>query len=101
MATTTKNQAFNLKYKQCDYLLTWLEAFLNDRKAQGFAPGTMRFYKIRLSKFADFCASKLITQITQITTSDLREYMLRMEEAGHNPGGRHQGYRVIKTFLYW
>ncbi len=70
MATTTKNQWLNLKINQNDHLLTWLEAFLNDRKAQGFAQGTIRFYKIRLSKFADFCASKLITQITQITASD-------------------------------
>jgi site-specific recombinase XerD len=101
MATTTKNQWLNLNNSQSDYLLTWLEVFLNDRKAQGFAPGTMRFYKIRLLMFADFCASKLITQITQITATDLREYMLRMEEEGHNPGGRHQGYRAIKTFLYW
>ncbi len=63
MATTTKNQWLNLKNTQNNYLLTCLEAYLNDRKAQGFAPGTMRFYKIRLSMFTDFCSSKLITQI--------------------------------------
>ncbi len=27
--------------------------------------------------------------------------MLRMEEEGHNPGGIHQEYRAIKTFIYW
>ena len=101
MATTTNNQSLNLKINQNDHLLSWLEAFLKDRKAQGFSPSTIRYYKIWLSAFADFCASRLITQITQITTSDLREYMLLLEEEGHNPGGRHQGYRTVKTFLYW
>jgi integrase/recombinase XerD len=101
MATTTSNQTLNLKMLQNDYLLTWIEGFINDRKAQGFATGTLRFYKIRLSAFADFCESKLITRITQLTASDIREYILQMEEEGHNPGGRHQGYRAIKTFLYW
>jgi len=28
-----------------DYLLTWLEAFLIDRKAQGVNEGTLHFYK--------------------------------------------------------
>jgi site-specific recombinase XerD len=101
MATTTKNQLHNLKSTQEDHLLTWLGAFMNDRKAQGFTSGTLHFYKTKLSTFANFCASRMITQITQITASDLREYMLRMEEAGHNNGGRHGCYRTVKTFLYW
>jgi site-specific recombinase XerD len=101
MATTTNNQSLNLKINQNDHLLSWLEAFLKDRKAQGFSPSTIRYYKIWLSTFADFCASRLIKLITHITASDLREYMLLLEEEGHNPGGRHQGYRTVKTFLYW
>jgi integrase/recombinase XerC len=27
--------------------------------------------------------------------------MILLEEEGHNAGGRHQGYRTVKTFLYW
>jgi site-specific recombinase XerD len=101
MATTTKNQLLNLKNTQGDHLLTWLEAFMNDRKAQGFTSGTLHFYKTKLSMFAEFCESRMITQITQITASDLRDYMLRMQEEGHNNGGRHGCYRTVKTFLYW
>ena len=37
MATTTKNQWSITKYEQDTYLLTWIEAFLIDRKAQGMA----------------------------------------------------------------
>jgi site-specific recombinase XerD len=54
-----------------------------------------------LTLFVEFCSSKLITQISEITTSNIREYMLQLEEAGHNDGGRHACYRALKTFLYW
>jgi hypothetical protein len=64
MSATINNQWLNFKTSQNDYLLPWLEAFLNDRKAQGFTRRTMHFYKTKLSMFADFCASKLITHIT-------------------------------------
>jgi len=101
MATTTTNQWLNLNKIQDDNVLIWLEVFLNDRKAQGFSAGTMHFYRTKLSMFAKFCESKVITHITQITTSDLRDYMLLLEEQGHNQGGRHGCYRTVKTFLYW
>ena len=38
-----------------DHLLTWIEAFLIDRKANGVAAGTLRFYRIKLQKFAEYC----------------------------------------------
>ena len=38
-----------------DYLLTWFEAFRIDRKARGLADGTMRFYRIKLKLFNNFC----------------------------------------------
>jgi site-specific recombinase XerD len=101
MNMTAIKREQNLEYQHNDNLSTWLDNFLYDRKAQGLAPGTIHFYKTKLALFADFCASKLITQITQITATDLREYLLHMEEMGHNPGGRHGCYRTVKTFLYW
>ena len=101
MATTTKNQWTITKFEQETHLLTWIEAFLVDRKAQGLAEGTIYFYQKKLHLFTTFCESKLVTQITEITASDLREYMLHLEKTGHNEGGRHACYRAVKTFLYW
>jgi hypothetical protein len=46
-----------------DYLLTWLEAFLIDRKAEGVAEGTLRFYHQKIKLFADFCEVQAIKQI--------------------------------------
>jgi site-specific recombinase XerD len=83
-----------------DYLLTWMEAFLIDRKARGTATGTLRFYQVKLRLFAAYCEGQAVTQIGQITPGLLREYLLHLE-AGHNPGGRHAAYRAARAFLYW
>ena len=101
MATTTKNQWSITKLEQDTDLLTWIEAFLIDRKAQGMAKGTLYFYQKKLKLFIDFCEAQVITDIADITPSFLRNYMLYLEETGHNDGGRHACYRALKTFLYW
>jgi hypothetical protein len=46
-----------------DYLLTWMEAFLIDRKVRGLADGTLRFYRIKLKLFTDFCEPQVVTKI--------------------------------------
>ena len=101
MATTQKNQWSITKFEQDTHLLTWIEAFLVDRKAQGMAKGTIYFYQKKLKLFIDFCEARVISDITDITPSFLRKYMLYLEDTGHNEGGRHACYRALKTFMYW
>ena len=84
-----------------DYLLTWFEAFLIDRKARGLASGTLRFYRFKLKLFSDFCETQVVTQISQLTPTLLRQYLLYLEETGHNAGGRHAAYRTLRAFLYF
>jgi integrase/recombinase XerD len=84
-----------------DYLLNWVEAFLIDRKARGLADGTLRFYRQKLKLFCDFCESKVVTEISQITPTLSRRYLLWVKETNHNDGGRHAAYRTLRAFLYW
>ena len=84
-----------------DYLLTWLEAFMIDRKAQGVSEGTLHFYNVKFKSFLKFCETQLITSVLQITPIVIRKYILWLEAAGHNPGGRHAHYRAIRSFFYW
>ena len=101
MASATRDQWSIIKTEQDTHLLTWIEAFLIDRKAQGMSPGTLYFYQKKLALFASFCESILISQIIQITPTNLREFMLHLENTNHNQGGRHACFRAVKTFLYW
>jgi len=84
-----------------DYLPNWLEAFLMDRKASGLAAGSIRFYKLKLKGFSEFCESQAVKEIGQITPALLRQYLLYLEETGHKPGGRHAAFRCIRAFLRW
>ena len=84
-----------------DYLLNWLEAFLIDRKAAGVAQGTLRFYRQKIKLFTDYCDALTVKQISQITPSFLRQYLLSLEESGHNAGGRHAAFRLLRAFFLW
>jgi site-specific recombinase XerD len=84
-----------------DYLLTWLEAFLIDRNASGVANGTLRFYRQKIKLFSDYCDAQAVKQIGQITPSYLRQYLLYLEQSGHNAGGRHAAFRTIRAFFLW
>lgn len=101
MSKTTLNQWPKIDEVQDSYLETWLEAFLMDRRAQNMAPGTLRFYKIKLRTFAEYCESQQVKYITQIDPNLIRQFIFSLESKGHNPGGIHGYYRTLKTFLRW
>jgi site-specific recombinase XerD len=52
------------------------------------AKGTLSFYQKKLKLFIEFCGAQVNTQITEITPSFLREYMLYLEDTGNNEVGR-------------
>lgn len=83
------------------YLLTWLEAFILDRKVRGLSAETIKWYKKKLTPFARWCDDQVVTQVDQITPDVLRRYLVVLEERGHNPGGIHSIYRAIRAFLRW
>ena len=42
-----------------------------------------------------------VERVLDITPKLLREYLLWLESSGHNPGGIHCYFRVVRTFLIW
>ena len=84
-----------------DYLIIWIESFLRDRRAQNMSPGTLEFYRKKLTTYTEYAGGVLITRIGQITPDSIRDYLLWLADNGHNPGGIHACYRALKTFLRW
>jgi site-specific recombinase XerD len=84
-----------------DSLLVWMEAFMGDRKVQGVAAGTLRFYGQKLKLFLNYCKACAIDRICQISPTIIRQYLLFLEESQHNPGGRHAAFRSLRAFLNW
>ena len=84
-----------------DTISTWVEAFMIDRESQNISPNTKIFYRNKLRYFVQFCSSQGVDGLMTLRADLLRRYMLWLTERGHNPGGIHACYRVIKTFLFW
>ena len=100
---TAKNQKQRIILKELPGygLIEWVNAFLVDRKAQNVAPGTVKFYHENLMSFVGFAGLSQVDQVLQINAPLIREYLLWLSEAGHNPGGCHASYRSLRAFLYW
>jgi site-specific recombinase XerD len=90
MNRPTIAQGIIKEYTLDTYLLTWIEAFLFDRKVQNLAKGTLDFYRRHLNLFIKFCDSQMVTQVDQLDPNLIRQYMVWLEEKGHNPGALAQ-----------
>lgn len=82
-------------------ILEWAEAFIVDRKARGLSPNTIDFYRKKLKKFIRFCELNKICDIQELTATHIRKYILWLESHGHNKGGVHTYFRVLRSLLYW
>ena len=94
-----QDQGINV-LSQTDYLPILIDSFLTDRKSQGFADETVKFYRKKLKYFLDFCEGQAVTQVSQLTPDLIRRYILEMRD-GHNDGGVHACFRSLRTLLYW
>jgi len=101
MEPNTKEQWTRIKTGQDDYLLTWLESFLIDRRAQNMTRGTLYFYQKKLELFTRYCDTQAVTHIHQVDAGIMRGFLLWLEGTGHNPGGCHAAYRAVRAFLRW
>lgn len=86
---------------QADWIEDWAIEFVKAKKVEGLSSNALRIYEQQLKHFLTFCASQALEHFSQITTSDIRNYLLWLENEGHNPGGMHVAYRVLKTFFRW
>ena len=84
-----------------DYLEVWQDAFINDRRARGYAKATIGCYLDKMKLFSKYAESIALKRIGDITPQIIREYMLWLDMRGHTVGGKHAAYRGLRTFLLW
>lgn len=77
-----------------------LAAFLDDRRSRALSPRTVEFYREKLAAFLAYLQSHGVVDVPSVTASVLRCYLLHLG-GGHNPGGVHAHYRVMRAFLNW
>jgi integrase/recombinase XerD len=86
---------------EADFILDWANQFYQSKKVEGVSPFTLTFYKQQLGYFLKYCQAQVITRLDEITPNMVRQFILWHEQTGHNPGGLHAAYRVLRTFLIW
>lgn len=86
---------------QFNSIVDWSEAFLFDRRVQGFTSGTITNYANKLRRFKLFCDSINLSIIEDITPSTLRDYLDLLERDGLTVITRHGHYSALKTWLRW
>jgi site-specific recombinase XerD len=79
----------------------WGAAFLTARRAEGASRKTIIAYGQCLTKFLGWASKRSLGNLEDLTPVNVREFMLYLEEQGHNSGGVHMHYRLLKTFLRW
>ena len=79
----------------------WSASFLRAKHAEGVSPKTSTGYRDCLRNFTQWAASNSIGEVEALTANHVRSYLLYLQETGHNSGGQHRYYRVLKTFLRW
>jgi site-specific recombinase XerD len=94
-ARNHQDQGINI-LSQMDYLSILIDSFLIDRKSQGFADETVKFYKKKIKYFSQFCEGQAVTQVSQLTPDLIRRYILELRES-HNEGGVHACFRSLRT----
>lgn len=99
LADTKTNITHTLS--QADWLEDWAGEFIKAKKIEGLSPNTLRIYKQQLKHLLTFRRGQMLEQVSQITASDIRNFLLWLGEDGHNPGDQHVAYRILKTFLRW
>ena len=82
-------------------VLEWAKAFIIDRKSRGLSSNTISFYRKKLQKFLYYCELNQIHDIQELQAKQIRKYILWLNDKGHNKGGVHAHYRVLRTHLYW
>ena len=101
MHTVGKTNLSHTLNKLSEYIPDWANAFYRAKKIDGMSPNTQAFYKQQLGHFLTFCQGQVIEQVSQISPTTIRDYLLWLEENGHNPGGQHAAYRELRIFLPW
>lgn len=75
-----------------------MQGYLADCQIRNLAPRTLAIYRGCLGAFLAWAGPR---DTDAVTADDLRRYMLHLQAQGHNPGGQHLAFRVLRSFFRW
>jgi len=76
------------------------QAFLLSCQVSGLSPATIRYYQYMIGAFINFCLQTGITTLQEITTTQVRLFLLKLQQT-NNSISVHDYYRAVKRFFNW
>ncbi len=76
-----------------------VDGFIEGRR--GLSPGTLRYYREKLTAFGDWCKRIGLKTVEEINPNTIRDFFMNLEERGASEGGKHAYFRAIKAMLHW
>lgn len=73
--------------------------FLQSKQAAGFSKNTIDLYSHRLNDMFPFFIEHGYDTFGNITPEAIRIYLNHLTEKGHNKGGTHLYYRILRTYM--
>jgi integrase/recombinase XerC len=84
-----------------DNLSGQMEAFLLAGRVDKLAPATLAYYRNGITKLVDYLCAIEITDAAKVTASDIRMFLLFLQDRGNGPQSLHDYYRAIRRFFNW
>ena len=72
----------------------WCTGWLSAKRAESLSPRTLDFYRDKIGVFLAYCESRHVKTLDAIDATLIREWLVELEQQGHNPGGIHGFYRT-------
>jgi integrase/recombinase XerC len=86
--------------QRTESIARWISAFMVAKRVQNAAPGTLKFYVVKLQLFQYYAVTHDL-ELETMTPADIRGFMAWLAETGHNVGGQACAFRAVRSFLYW
>jgi integrase/recombinase XerD len=76
-----------------------LDLFLLDARARSLAKNTITTYRFKLSPFVDWCESKELTVLGEVTSVHLRQFIIALQQKDISSRTRYNIAKTVKTFF--
>lgn len=81
-------------------LVRHLQGFLLSSRVDGLSPRTLADYEYKIGAFVVFCSGLGINDPDQVTASEVRQFLLKLQEKGA-PASVSGYYKSVKRFFNW
>lgn len=78
-----------------------IQDFLIDRESRNLTSKSISWYEQSLAILKIYLTQQGITATRNITSSNIRHFLIYLKDRGHNPGGRANIYGAVRAYLRW